>query len=550
MAPSTSQPPAGQPERAPDGTTPHTADRPPDDAVDDDRVRGDGVRDDGVSGDNVRGDGVRGDTGRLAHGLKRRHVTMISIGGVIGAGLFVGSSAAIATAGPAVLVSFVLAAALVVLVMRMLGEMATARPDTGSFSTYADQALGHWAGFAVGWLYWWFYVLVIPIEATAAARILAGWCGGPAWLWALGVTLALTGSNLLSVANYGEFEYWFALVKVVAICAFVALGVLAVLGLLPGDGAAGISHLTSDGGFAPNGWTAVVAALLTAMFSFQGSEVVTIAAAESATPREGVRKAVNAVVWRLGLFYLGSTFVVVCLVPWDAAGLEVGSYQFTLERMHVPAAGPIMDVVVLVAVASCLNSALYTASRMAYSLALRNDAPASWRRVTARGVPRHAILSSTAVGFLAVAGNYFLPQKLFGYLMASSGAIALMMYLTIAVTQLAMRRRTDAAGETPQVRMWLHPWLTLMTIAFIVAVLLIMAVTPGHRLELWLSLTLSAVLVLAGLYVQRRQRRRSGSDPHERAGDRAPGPRARPHARWPDGARGDHPATSPTRSAR
>ena len=443
--------------------------------------------------------------GQLAQGLKRRHVTMISIGGVIGAGLFVGSAQAIATAGPAVIVSFALAALLVVLVMRMLGEMATAHPDTGSFSTYADRALGHWAGFAVGWLYWWFYVLVIPIEATAAAKILAGWCGGPAWLWALAVTLALTGTNLLSVANYGEFEYWFALIKVLAICAFVALGVLAVLGLLPGDGTSGASHLTAEGGFAPNGWLAVVAALLTAMFSFQGSEVVTIAAAESATPEDGVRKAVNAVVWRLGLFYLGSTFVVICLVPWNAPGLQVGSYQFTLEALHIPAAGQIMDVVVLVAVASCLNSALYTASRMAFSLSRRRDAPASWSKVTSRGVPRRAILASTAVGFLAVVGNYFLPERLFGFLMASSGAIALMMYLTIAVTQLAMRRRTDAAGERPRVRMWLYPWLTLATIVFIVAVLALMALTPGHQLELWLSLGLAAALALAGLYVSLRR---------------------------------------------
>lgn len=444
-------------------------------------------------------------SGQLAQGLKPRHITMISIGGVVGAGLFVGSATAIATAGPAVLVSFGLAATLVVLVMRMLAEMATAHPDTGSFSTYADRALGHWAGFAIGWLYWWFYVLVIPIEATAAAKILAGWCGGPPWAWALAVTLALTTTNLLSVRNYGEFEYWFSLVKVVAICAFVAVGVLAVLGVLPGGGPSGASHLTADGGFAPNGWLAVVAALLTAMFSFQGSEVVTIAAAESAAPKEGVRKAVRAVVWRLGLFYLGSTLVVVCLVPWDAGGLRVGSYQFTLERLHIPGAGVIMDAVVLVAVASCLNSALYTASRMAFSLSRRRDAPASWSRVTAQGVPRRAILASTTVGFLAVAGNYFLPQALFGYLMASSGAIALMMYLTIAVTQLAMRRKTDAAGEVPEVRMWLHPGLGLATVAFIVAVLALMAITPGHRLELWLSIGLAAILVLAGCCVQRRQ---------------------------------------------
>ncbi|MDT7679136.1 MAG: permease, partial [Pseudonocardiales bacterium] len=171
----------------------------------------------------------------LKAGLRDRHVTMISIAGVIGAGLFVGSANAIATAGPGVLISYAIAGLLVVLVMRMLGEMAAATPDSGSFSTYADRAIGPWAGFTVGWLYWWFWVLVIPVEATAAATILNSWVPSvPQWTWALVVTVLLTVTNLFSVANYGEFEFWFALLKVVAIVAFIVLGLLAIFGLLPG----------------------------------------------------------------------------------------------------------------------------------------------------------------------------------------------------------------------------------------------------------------------------------------------------------------------------
>jgi len=200
--------------------------------------------------------GVSG--GELGHGLKPRHVTMISIAGVIGAGLFVGSAKAIAEAGPAVLLSYALAGGLVVLVMRMLGEMATAHPDTGSFSTYADRALGRWAGFSVGWLYWWFWVLVIPVEATAAATILESWTGAPQWVWALAVTLVLTVTNLFSVANYGEFEFWFALLKVIAIIAFIGIGILAVFGVF-GTDHSGVAHLWDSGGFLPNGFAAVVA---------------------------------------------------------------------------------------------------------------------------------------------------------------------------------------------------------------------------------------------------------------------------------------------------
>ncbi|MGI5467014.1 amino acid permease [Streptomyces sp. CA-132043] len=443
-----------------------------------------------------------GEPGRaaLTQGLKGRQITMISIGGVIGAGLFVGSSTAVATAGPAVILAFLAAAALVVLVMQMLGEMAVANPDTGSFSTYADRALGRWAGFSIGWLYWWFYVLVIPIEAIAAGEVLGGMAGVPTWIPTFAVIAVLAGTNLLAVRNYGEFEYWFALLKVIAIVGFLVLGLLAVFGVLPGSGTSGVSNLWSNGGFAPKGGIAVLAALLTAMFSFQGSEIVTIAAAESEDPKKNIKKAIKAVVWRLGLFYIGSIFLVVSLVPWNAEGLANGSYQAVLERMNVPGARQIMDVVVVIAVCSCLNSAIYTASRMAFSLARRGDAPAAFATVSRGGVPRNAVAASTVVGVVAVTANYVVPQ-VFTYLLASSGAIALMMYLVIAVTQYATRRRQE---EPAEVRMWLFPYLTVATIVFIAGVLVLMAILPGHRLELWLSFGLAAVLVTMGMRLQRK----------------------------------------------
>jgi GABA permease len=437
----------------------------------------------------------------LSTSLKPRHITMISIAGVIGAGLFIGSATAISIAGPAVLIAYALAGLLVVLVMRMLGEMATAQPDTGSFSTYADRALGRWAGFSIGWLYWWFWVIVIPVEATAGAAIMHGWAGSvPQWVFALLITALLMGTNLFSVANYGEFEFWFALIKVVAIVAFIVVGGLAILGLLPGSHVSGISHLVSDGGFMPNGFGAVIAAMLTTMFTFMGTEIVTIAAAESPNPEMGIRKAVNSVIWRISLFYLGSIFIVVSLVSWSASNLtERGSYQSVLDQIGLGRFSTLLEVVILTAVASCLNSALYTASRMAYSLSARGDAPASWSRTTSRGVPATAIIASTAVGFLGVVGNYLLPGRIFGYLLATSGAIALFVYLVIALSQLRMRRELDAAGVRPAVRMWAFPALTWLTIVFIVGVLAIMAIRPDQRLELWLSLALAAVIVAIGV---------------------------------------------------
>ena len=435
----------------------------------------------------------------LSSGLKPRHVTMISIAGVIGAGLFVGSAAAIKLAGPSVLISYALAGTLVVLVMRMLGEMATANPDSGSFSVYADRALGRWAGFSIGWLYWWFWVLVIPVEATAGAKILSGWIDWPQWVFALIITALLTVTNLFSVANYGEFEFWFALVKVLAIVGFIGLGMFAILGLLPGSHTSGLSGFT-DYGFFADGWSGVLAAMLTTMFTFMGTEIVTIAAAESNNPVEGIRKAVNSVIWRISLFYLGSIFVVIALTKWNSASLqENGSYQEALNNMGLSKLATVLAFVILTAVASCLNSALYTASRMAYSLGQRGDAPKAFASTNKHGVPQVAILASVAVGFLAVFGNYLLPEKIFTYLLSTSGAIALFVYIVIAVTQLRARAAMDKAGARPAVRMWAFPVLTYRTIAFIVVTLGAMALREDQQLNLFLTIGLAAVVIGVGV---------------------------------------------------
>jgi len=444
----------------------------------------------------------------LEQGLKPRHVTMLSIAGVIGAGLFVGSGHAIAAAGPAVLLAYAAAGTLVVLVMRMLAEMAVASPDTGSFSTYADRAIGHWAGFTIGWLYWWFWVLVIPLEANAAATILHAWFPSVAiWAFTLIITLLLTATNLFSVKNYGEFEFWFALIKVVAIIGFVILGILAIFGFLPGSQVSGVSHLFDTQGFLPNGMGAVLAAILTTMFSFMGTEIVTIAAAESKNPGQQISKATNSVIWRIGLFYLVSIFIVVALVPWnDPALAAVGSYQTVLERMGIPNAKLIVDLVVLVAVTSCLNSALYTASRMMFSLGRRGDAPAVSKITNKSGTPYWAVLLSTGAAFLAVFANYVAPAAVFEFLLASSGAIALLVYLVIAVSQLRMRQKRTEAGEKIAFKMWLFPGLTYAVMVFIVGTLTIMLFQEAHRVEIIATGVLSLLVVAAGLMVSSRRK--------------------------------------------
>ncbi|MFJ7156120.1 amino acid permease [Streptomyces sp. NPDC101118] len=447
----------------------------------------------------------------LKAGLKNRHLSMIAIGGVIGAGLFVGSSGGIAKAGPAILISYALVGAMVVFVMRMLGEMAAASPNSGSFSAYADRALGRWAGFSIGWLYWFFWVVVLAVEATAGAVILEGWIPAvPQWAWALIVMVVLTATNLASVSSYGEFEFWFAGIKVVAIGGFVIVGLLAVFGVLPGSDnpGAGFAHLTDAGGFLPNGAGAILTGVLMVVFSFMGSEIVTLAAGESEDPRRAVTKATNSVIWRIGVFYLGSIFVVLTLLPWnDKSIVEKGSYVAALDSIGIPHAGTIMEVIVLTAVLSCLNSGLYTASRMAFSLGERGDAPKSFAKVNAKGVPTAAILGSVVFGFLAVYFNYAFKDTVFDFLLNASGAIALFVWLAICFTQLKMRGillREDPEKVT--VRMWLFPWLTWATAAMIMFVIGYMFFDDGNRKVVILSTVVAAVVALVGVVLQKTRK--------------------------------------------
>ncbi|WP_419709552.1 amino acid permease [Pseudomonas sp. NFX224] len=440
------------------------------------------------------------ETSSLKHGLTSRQVSMISIAGIIGAGLFIGSSNAIATAGPAILISYGLTGLLVLLVMRMLGEMAIASPDSGSFSTYAGRAIGPWAGFTIGWLYWWFWVLIIPVEAIAGADILHAWIPAvPSWLFAFLIMVTLSSTNLASVKNFGEFEYWFALVKVVAIAAFIIVCALGVSGYWPLAKTFGVGQLLSNGGFMPNGFGAVLGGVLVTIFSFFGAEIVTIAAEETENPKEKIRKATNLVVYRIAIFYIASIFFIVSLVAWnDTRLMEVGSFQRALEILNVPGAKLMVDIVVLVAVTSCMNSGLYTASRMLYSLGVRGEAHPTTRRISGNGVPTVAVILSTLAGFVGCFVNYAFPGKVFGFLLSTTGAIALLVYLVIAISQLRMRAKLEREETPPEFKMWLFPWLTWFVIATITLVLGYMLVSEHYRYETLMTAIVAGTILMMG----------------------------------------------------
>lgn len=441
----------------------------------------------------------------LSHGLKQRHLSMIALGGVIGAGLFVGSGAGIAAAGPSIVLAYAASGVLVMLVMRMLGEMSAANPASGSFSVHAERALGPWAGFTAGWIYWVLLCVAIATEATAAADIMKGWLPGTEpWMWVALFMALFCLSNLVAVRNFGETEFWFAALKVFAITAFLLLGAFAVAGLVPGVDAPGTTNLTGAGGFLPEGTNGLVLGLLASIFAYGGLETVTIAAAESENPVRGVAKAVRTAMWRIALFYVGSMLVIVTLIPWDDKSVVAGPYAAVLDHLGIPAAAQVMNTVVLVALLSAMNANIYGASRMAFSLIARGQGPRFLGRVSTSGVPRRAVVASSAFGFVAVLLNFWWPETVFQWLLNMVGAATLVVWGFISVSQLVSRRRLEReAPEKLVVRMWAFPVLTWVAILGIVTVLGLMLREGDTRTQLAFSACLTMVLIVVGLFRQK-----------------------------------------------
>ena len=442
----------------------------------------------------------------LSRTLRSRHVALISIGGIIGAGLFVGSSANIASVGPAVLVSYFVAGTLMFLVMRMLAEMAAANPEALSFADHARAGVGAWAGFVCGWLYWYFWVVVVGIEATAGAKILQIWIPLDVWQIGLALMVVLTATNLLSTRSYGEFEFWFASIKVAAIVAFIAVAGSYAFGLTSPTGAT-LGNLVDHGGFAPFGAAAILAGVTGIVFSMTGAEIVTVVAAESSEPSHAIATMTTSLIARILLFYVGSVFCILAVVPWNDVVSGSSPFSQALDVIGIPFAATIMNLIMLVAVLSCLNSGLYVTSRMLFGLAAQGDAPRSLVALDARLVPSRAILIGTVFGYLAVLASVVSEQGLFTFLVNASGAIMLVIYLMIALAQIRRRHAVQQGGQARLViRMWLHPWLSWATVLGIVLVLASMLFRPAERTQLAASALSVAVVLVA--YVWRHLARR------------------------------------------
>jgi L-asparagine transporter-like permease len=448
-------------------------------------------------------------THQLSRSLQGRHLAMISIGGIIGAGLFVGSSTAIIAAGPAVFLSYAITGGLILLVMRMLAEMATALPKVRSFTEFARAGLGDGAGFVVGWLYWWFWVLVVPVEAIAGAKILQSWLPFSQLQIGLGLMAIMTGVNLMSARSYAEFEFWFASIKVAAILVFIVVAASFAFGWTSPHGAT-FGNLVNYDGFAPKSWLAVLAAVPTVYFAMTGAEITTVAAAESAQPERAIAKMSSSVIWRILIFYVISIFLIVSVVPWTSVRSGESPFTLALNSMHVPLAGQIMSVIILTAVLSCLNSAFYVSSRVLFILADRGDAPAALVTLNRRRVPVVSVAMGAAAGFLGIIAATEAPQKVFDFLVSSSGALIVFVYMITAAAHIALRRRRELAREAPPaIRMWLFPYLSVAAILGMAAVLAAMAFTPSQQQDFYVSCVTLLIAVNAYLVVRWLRLRRT-----------------------------------------
>jgi len=441
----------------------------------------------------------------LSRSLKSRHISMIAIGGIIGAGLFVGSSTTISTVGPAAVVSYALAGAVIILVMRMLSEMAIAIEGVQTFPEFARVGLGHMAGFLSGWLYWYFWAIVVAIEAIAGAKIISDWFPMLP-VWAVGVVLmaVLTAVNLMSARSYGEFEFWFSSIKVAAIAVFILLTASWAFGFTSPAGST-FSNLTAYGGFVPEGWGKVFAAATSTIFALCGAEIATIAAAESEEPAKTISRMTVSVSMRILIFYILSIILIVAVVPWREIEPGFSPFAKTLAAMNVPGGETIMNAVVLVAVLSCLNSGLYVTSRALFGLAKYGDAPQWLVQLNARKVPVRAILVASLFSYVALAAERLSPETVFSFLLNSSGVTMILLYLMVAVSQLRLRTRYEAeAPERLQIRMWLHPHGTLIAIAAMVAILIFMGLSPDLASQLWMSLLVAGGFATAFLLFRKR----------------------------------------------
>lgn len=436
--------------------------------------------------------------------LKSRHLTMMGLGSAVGAGLFLGVGLGIQISGTSVLISYAVAGVLIALIMWMLGEIAAARPSLGSFSTYAGQAFGHWARFTMGWIYWFMLIMVMGAEITGAAAIIGSWFDIAPWIPALIAVAFFAVVNFAAVRGFGEFEFWFAIIKVAVIIAFLVIGILMALGILPGmDLSRAGTNFTDN--FLPNGMPGFAAGLLAVAFAFGGIELVTIAAAESEDPARNVATAVRAVIVRIMIFYIGSIVVITMALPFsqiqDADAAADSPFTLVLEAAKIPFAAGFMEAIIALALLSAFNAQIYATSRLVFDMAKDHCAPKFFLKTNHSGSPINAVILSMIFAFASVGLQFWNPPGLLAFLFNAVGGCLLVVWAFIVASFLKLHPQLKENGELTDIRVPGYPWLPWATAAALAALTIFMLFDPSARNQVIAVIILFAALVALSFVV-------------------------------------------------
>ena len=440
----------------------------------------------------------------LKRGLTARHIRFMALGSAIGTGLFYGSAAAIQMAGPAVLLAYLIGGAAVFMVMRALGEMAVRDPVSGSFGHYASTYLGPMSGFILGWTYAFEMIIVCLADITAFGIYMGFWFPDVArWIWVLGIVLLIGGLNLCSVKVFGEMEFWLSLLKVAAIVAMILAGFGIMLFGIGSAGnadaaATGISNLWSFGGFMPNGVGGLIASFAVVMFAFGGIEIIGITAGEAKDPERVIPKAINAVPLRILLFYVLTLFVLMAIYPWTQIGSQGSPFVQIFDSLGISSAATLLNIVVITAAVSAINSDIFGAGRMMYGLAQQGHAPKGFAQISRHGVPWMTVLVMGVTLLAGVVLNYLIPEDIFLIIASIATFATVWVWLMILVTQIAMRR-SMTAEEVAQLKFpvpfW--PYAPIAATVFMVFIFGVLGYVPDTRAALIVGAVWIVLLIVA-----------------------------------------------------
>ena len=434
-------------------------------------------------------------TQHLQRRLTPRHITFMALGMAIGAGLFLGSASAIKLAGPSVLFAYLFGGVMIFIIMRALGEMAVHDPVAGSFSSYAHRYLGPFAGYLTGWNYWLLMVGVGMAESTAVGIYMKQWFPDlPQWIWVFGSVVMIGTLNLMAVKVYGETEFWFTMIKVVTVVLMI-LGGAGMIWLGWGNGGhpLGLGNLWQHGGWFPNGVTGMVLALPVVVFAFGGIETIGMAAGEASQPERTIPRAVNSVLWRILIFYVGALIVIMAIYPWNQLGTQGSPFVSTFAKLGIRQAAGVINFVVITAALSGFNSTTFSGSRMLYSLANKGQAPALLGKVSEQGVPTRSVLACMACLVLGVLLNYLLPGRIFAMMMSILSFNTVWTWMMVLIAHFSFRRRFGATAFP--LRVW--PLSSMVCLAFLAFVLVMLGYSPDTRVALYVGAAWVALLSVA-----------------------------------------------------